>query len=161
MNLIYVYFEGRSDGVFGAIYPTDENGMQEPSPICVFVTHAYKQEDGTWRPKTRAGVYDCVRGTHHLGGHNGKPAIEFETFEITGVPGHSGILNHWGSWGSDSQGCFCLGAKIVKTDQDRDGVDGPDEMVTESRKTFAEFMAAQAGVDTFKATVVENFQAGR
>lgn len=152
MDLRLQYTEARSDGIFGWILPAEASPESEVQPLCVFVTHAFKQADGTYRPIVRAGVYECERGPHRLHGMT----EDFETFEVLGVPGHSGILlGHWGSWGSDSQGCFCLGRKIVKTALDRDGLDGPDEMVTESRKTFAEYMQAQAGVDRFKVIVEE------
>lgn len=155
MNLRLQYTEARSDGIFGWILPADEPpGDDRVHPVCVFVTHAYKQPDGTtYRPKVRSGTYECQRGPHRLHGMT----KDFETFEVLGVAGHKGILFHWGSWGSDSEGCFCVGRKIVRTALDRDGVDGPDEMVTESRVTFAAFMKLQEGVDQFSLIVEERF----
>jgi len=156
-NLRLQYTEARSDGIFGWILPADEPPDGEVRPLCVFVTRAYKQADGAYRPKVREGVYDCKRGAHRLHGMT----EDFETFEVLGIAGHSGILlGHWGSWGSNSDGCFCLGRKIVKTDQDRDGVDGPDELVTDSRVTFAEYMQNRAGIDAFQVIVEERFPAG-
>lgn len=152
MNLRLQYTEARSDGIFGWLLPANALPEDEAKPLCVFVTHAYRQPDGTYRPKVRAGTYECVRGPHRLHGMT----EDFETFEVLGIVGHKGILlGHWGSWGSDSDGCFCLGRRIVKTALDRDGVDGPDDMVTESRATFKEFMVAQAGVDRFQVIVEE------
>lgn len=147
------YTEVRSDGVFGWVLPADAPPEGEAvRPICVFVTRAYRQADGTYRPKVRAGTYACVRGPHRLHGMT----EDFETFEVLGVHGHSGILlGHWGSWGSDSDGCFCLGRRIVLSGQDRDGVDGPDELVTESRVTFAAYMENRRGVDRFQVIVEE------
>lgn len=148
------YTEARSDGIFGWGLPADAPPEGEAvQPLFVFVTHAYRQPDGTYRPKMRGGkTYDCVRGLHRLHGMT----EDFETFEVLGIAGHSGILlGHWGSWGSDSQGCFCLGRKIVLSDQDRDGVDGPDELVTESRATFAAYMENRRGIDRFQVIVEE------
>lgn len=154
MDLRSQYTEARSDGVFGWALPADEPPDGEVKPLCVFVTHAFKQPDGTYRPIVRAGVYECVRGIHHLQKEGG-PLIEIETFEVTGVAGHSGIVFHWGNFGSDSKACFCTGRKVVRIAQDRDGVDGPDEMVTESRASFAAFMAAQVGINRFRLIVEE------
>lgn len=158
MNLRLQYTEARSDGIFGWILPAEAPPDGEVKPLCVFVTRGYLEPDGkTYRPKTRAGTYDCVRGLHRLHGMT----EDFETFEVLGVKGHKGILlGHWGSWGSDSDGCFCLGKKIIRTALDRDGDGSPDEMVTESRKTFAEYMAAMDGVDKFQVIVEEKFPTG-
>jgi hypothetical protein len=157
VNLRLQYTEARSDGIFGWILPAEADPESEAKPLCVFVTHAY-QDGSTYRPKVRAGVYECVRGRHSLQKPGGE-LIEFETFEVTGIVGHKGILFHWGNWGDSSHGCFCTGRRIVLTGQDRDGVDGPDEMVTESRTTFAEFMEAQWGADRFSLIVEELYAA--
>ena len=99
--------------------------------------HSY---DG--KPKLQPGVYKCVRGTHKL--HDG---IAFETFEVTGVEGHSGILFHVGNWNKDSDGCILVGDAISASKQ--------GTLVTNSRVIFHEFMALQAGVDSFMLTVRE------
>lgn len=159
MDLRAQYTEGRSDGVFGWFLPAEAPLESEVKPLCVFVTRAVKQPDGTYRPIVRAGVFECVRGIHYLQKDSG-PLIELETFEVTGVHGHGGIVFHWGNFGSDSKACFCTGRKVTRIEQDRDGVDGPDEMVTESRASFAAFMAAQVGVDRFQLIVEELFPDG-
>ena len=157
MNLRLQYTEGRSDGIFGWVLPLEAPVEGEARPLCVFVTHAYEDRVArVWRPKVRSGSYECQRGPHRLRGM----AEDFETFEVLAVPGHAGILFHWGNWGSDSHGCFCLGSKIILTGEDRDGTGGLDEMVTESRATFAAFMAAQQGIDQFKLLVEERFPSG-
>jgi hypothetical protein len=158
MNLRLQYIEARSDGIFGWILPAD--ATEEIKPLCVFVTRAVKQDDDTFRPIVRAGTYECERGIHHLQKAPGALPIKIESFEILGVTGHSGIIFHWGNFGSDSRACLCVGRKVVRIEQDRDGVDGPDEMVTESRTTFAQFMAAQAGIDRFQMIVEERFPTG-
>lgn len=102
----------------------------------VTAEHAY---DGV--PKVPNGTYTCQRGWHQL--HTGP---RFETFEITGVEGHQGILFHVGNWPQiDSDGCLLCGNAIAQSAQ------GP--MVTGSRGTFDRFMAAQEGVDSFELTV--------
>jgi hypothetical protein len=93
--------------------------------------HAYESE-----PKLPDGVYICRRGVHHLPGHP-----DLETFEITGVEGHTGILFHRGNWQTDSDGCLLLGLR-------REGL-----MVVGSHLAFTEFMKLQKGVDEFKLTV--------
>jgi hypothetical protein len=158
MNLRLQYTEARSDGIFGWALDAGVPPEDEARPQFVFVTRAVKQLDGTYRPIVRAGTYDCERGIHHLQKAPGAPLIELETFEVMGVKGHSGIVFHWGNFGSDSKACFCTGRKIVRIAEDRDGVDGPDEMVTESRRTFAEFMTSQVGIDHFQLVVEELWQ---
>ncbi len=92
-------------------------------------------------PKLQPGVYKCVRGIHKL--HDNKP---FETFEVTGVPGHTGLLFHVGNWAqTDSDGCILLGDAVVMSKK--------GTMVTNSKVTFADFMALQAGVNEFTLTV--------
>lgn len=92
------------------------------------------------KPKLPPGVYKCVRGTHKL--HDGVP---FETFEITGVPGHSGVLFHPGNWNKDSEGCVLLGDAVTTSKQ--------GTMITNSKTVFHEFMSLQTGVDSFTLTV--------
>ncbi len=97
--------------------------------------HSY---DGV--PKLQPGVYKCVRGTHKL--HDGIP---FETFEVTGVAGHSGILFHAGNWQKDSDGCILVGDAVTMSKQ--------GTMITNSKALFREFMALQNGVNEFLLTV--------
>ena len=105
--------------------------------------HAYAAPDGAWRPKIPPGVYRCVRGSHRL--HSG-PA--FDTFEVTGVAGHRGILFHVGNFNSDSEGCVLCGQK--------EAVDPNtgQTMITGSRVAFAAFMQRLEGEDEFTLTVV-------
>ena len=67
--------------------------------------------------------------------HKLEVGAEFETFEITGVPGHSGILFHTGNTNNDSSGCVLLG-----TDTTRLGI-------SDSRLAFSKFMAMMVGID--------------
>jgi Family of unknown function (DUF5675) len=111
------------------------------APFMVTLEHAYEQDDGSYAPKIPPGVYTCVLGTHSLS--NGVP---FQTYEITGVAGHSGLLFHTGNWDSDSSGCVLCGqTQIVE--------DGSD-MITNSRITFNNFMARLGGVQTWQLKVI-------
>lgn len=124
------------DGIFGRLY--NDNGV----PIAYTLEHSYLQSDGTYFPKLNAGEHKCVRGTHQL--HNGIP---FETFEITGVPGHSNILFHSGNFNADSEGCILLGHNIT--------YDSPSQkhMITTSKITFQEFMQTLENINEFQLTV--------
>jgi len=139
----------RPDGIFS-------NVIGENGPIGVGLEHAYPVVDGrgeaagegqagTYAPKLPAGTYECVRSMHRLHGMD----HDFETFEITGVPGHSGVLFHWGNWNEDSEGCVLLGEAIALGEHNGAHV----EMVTNSRAAFARFMALQEGVERFVLTV--------
>lgn len=72
--------------------------------VCQIAEHAYQQPDGSWQPKVPPGTYRCVFGQHQL---RSGPIM---TFEVTGVPGHTGILIHPGNWPQvDSDGCMLPG----------------------------------------------------
>jgi hypothetical protein len=103
--------------------------------------HAYPGADGSWAMKVQPGTYTCQRGTHQL--HATPP---FETFEVTGVVGHSGILFHVGNWPQfDSDGCFLTGCNI--------GLLNSKPAVTSSEAAFGQFMTTQLGVTSFILTV--------
>lgn len=128
--------------------------------------HAYAfQPDGPqypviYQPKIPPGVYTCKRGVHHLPWKegvelgviledlgakivtiDGKLYVEFETFEITNVPGHTNCLFHWGNYNKDVDGCVAL------------GIDRMGEMITSSRLAFEQFMEAKEGIDQFELTI--------
>lgn len=125
----------RPDGIFGELHDEDANR------IAVTLEHAFQDMYVNYLPKIPKGTYTCVRGLHRLNGMRG----DFETFEVTGVAGHSGLLFHWGNYQSDSSGCILLGEQI-------NGEEGHD-MVTNSRATFAKFMALLKGIDSFELLV--------
>lgn len=117
----------RKDGIFYVV-------LLDGIKLCWALTHAYPALDGKgWEPKTPDGEYIAKRGTHTL--HNGVP---FETFEITGVPGHSGILFHKGNFNRDSEGCYLLG----ELDTSNAAWD-----VLSSGIAFGKFMTALEGFD--------------
>jgi hypothetical protein len=101
--------------------------------------HAFLSPVDTYLPIIPQGNYVCVRGTHCL--HNGIP---FETFEITGLDGHTGLLFHPGNYNQDSSGCVLVG---------QDMEIGSIAMVTNSKASFAKFMSLQEGCDRFTITV--------
>lgn len=128
--------DSRADGIFGS-FSFDGEGR-----FCSTLEHAYPNIDGTYAPKVPPGIYTCVRGTHAL--HNGIP---FETFEITGVEGHKGILFHVGNMNKDSEGCVLLGHTIAINPANG------EEMVTGSKGEFAAFMERFEGVDQWQLEV--------
>lgn len=119
----------KSTGVFGILFIDSSTG--ELSTL----EHAYLQPDGSYASKLRPGKYTCVRGQHQL--HSGP----IETFEITNVPGHTGILFHYGNKQEDSDGCVLIGTMRM------------DDVIVQSRAAFAKFMDALKDVDTFTLVV--------
>lgn len=123
------------NGVLGQLL--DESGTL----FCQTMEHAYMTETGAgpiYAPKIPTGTYLCIRGQHQLEGM----ATPFTTFEITGVPGHTGCLFHCGNTEADSSGCVLVGMA-------RQGV----LAVLESRAAFGLFMEKMAGIDSFELTV--------
>lgn len=126
----------RADGIFSVC--TDENKEKVMSTL----EHAYGSDVQGWLPKILPGTYTCKRSMHRLHGMT----HDFETFEVMGVAGHSGLLFHWGNYNRDSEGCILTGEDIFE---------GHAEwMVTSSRLQFAKFMALQGDVDEFTLEVI-------
>lgn len=122
----------RDDGVFGEFtFEGDE------APCMVTLEHAYEKE-----AKVSPGVYTCRRGMHQLGA-----GFPFETFEILGVKGHSGILFHAGNYNKDSHGCVLCGQAIHVQPNG-------EWMITASRATFEKWREKLAGVDEFQLEVL-------
>lgn len=137
MDLILTRTDERPDGIYGLL--TDMNDVL----VAHTLEHAYEhlaQYGPYYAAKLPSGIYSCVRGLHRL--HNGP---QFDTFEVTGVAGHSGILFHVGNYNKDSDGCVLVGSRITKN--------GDDWAVTQSRVAFNKFMELQKGVDVFTLTV--------
>lgn len=120
----------RYDGIFSVL--TDKDG----NLVANTLEHSYDMI-----PKIPNGVWKCVRGPHRL--HN--MTEDFITFEISGIEGHDNLLFHWGNYNKDSDGCVLLGESAVE-------IKGA-KMVTNSKATFAKFMASLDGVDEFELTV--------
>lgn len=119
-------------GIFGTL--STEEGLE----ICSTLEHAFASPDYlTFSPKMPAGQYVCVRGEHRL--KHGDP---FETFEITQVPGHTGILFHVGNYNRDSDGCVLVGELIVR------------KMIIQSTRAFRTFLRHTKGLGSFDLTVL-------
>lgn len=128
----------RSDGIFSRLRYDDG------TPMCVTLEHAFQFPDtpaGLWEPVIKKGSYICLRGFHRLEGMT----EDFETFEVTGIVGHTGVIFHWGNWNKDSKACILVGESMI---------DSPaGKMVTNSRAMFHKFMGGQTDVDRFQFTV--------
>lgn len=130
MNLTLTRWKTTFDGTFGDL--TDESGKL----LMYTLEHAYPIEK-LYIPKVPAGEYSCVRGMHRLA----SMTSDFETFEVMGVPGHSGILFHVGNYNRDSSGCILVGQGFTL------------KGVTRSKMAFAQFIELQKGVDKFNLRV--------
>lgn len=138
MNLTLTRTFKSASGIFGKI--TDETYALVPFTL----EHAYPI-DTSFVPKLPIGEYTCVRGMHQLEGMH-EP---FETFEVTNVPGHTGILFHVGNWNQDSEGCILLGEVVVPS--------GPSLMLSRSKEAFENFMDYLKEIDTFLLTVQNQY----
>jgi hypothetical protein len=126
----------RADGIFSRLTNDDQF-------LGWTLEHAFEQltADGTVvEPIIPEGEWTCVRGWHQL-----EHGPRFETFEVTGIEGHSGLLFHWGNWNKDSDGCILVGHDIDKSVS--------PWMVTNSRDAFAEFMQMLDMAVQFQLTV--------
>lgn len=130
MKLILTRIFFRPDGIFSEL--SDEKGKI----IAKTLEHSYDL-----KPKLYDGGFVCKRGKHRLEGMT----HDFETFEITGVKGHTNILFHTGNWNADSEGCVLLGSGIAQSSK--------GQMITGSKATFAEFLHLMNGLDSFELVV--------
>lgn len=115
-------------GIFGELVNIDGHILLQT------LEHSYND-----KPKVPQGEYKCVRGQHKLAHQD----HSFETFEVTGVPDHTGILFHVGNFDNDSSGCILLGLSAGGT------------QLFSSREAFQKFMALQQGVDSFTLIVTD------
>lgn len=124
--------ESNKNGVFGELLDNDYKHF------CYTLEHPYPTLQGVgFEAKVPAvGTFKCVRGTHRL--EHGGP---FETFEVTGVAGHTGILFHVGNSKDDSEGCILLGNLQNNT------------QVLQSKDAFSRFMTAMNVVNEFDLNV--------
>lgn len=135
MDMILKRDAWRSDGIFSQFM--DDHG----NTLFWTLEHAFKQPNGNYLPKIPDGLYQCVRGMHRLEGMDS----DFETFEITGVEGHTGLLFHIGNYNMDSDGCVLVGTDISKL--------STFWMITNSRAAFESFMSLHADDQTFSLVV--------
>jgi hypothetical protein len=108
------------------------------APLWPTLTHAFGDDN---QPKTPPGRYLCVIGDHML--HSG----HIRTFEITNVPGHTGILFHPGNSEVDSDGCELVGHER--------GLEDGEPWLYSSFAAWRDFMARQGEAD-FYLTVVDS-----
>lgn len=139
MNLTLKRNHFQANGIFGQLL--NEKGEH----VAFTLEHAYGSdaEPGIWQPKVPAGAYACMRGEHQL--HSGP----IETFEVTGVTGHQGILIHPGNTEDSSEGCILVGIGRIFTAEGQ----GQPSGLTQSRDAFKQFMDIQAGADEFQLVV--------
>lgn len=127
----------RPDGIISDI--KDDRGLFYAHTL----EHSYAALRGVaYAAKIPTGQFTCKRGPHRLHGMT----ADFETFEITGVEGHTNLLFHWGNYNEDSDGCILLGTSYAVTPAGK-------AMVTASRAKFTEFMNLMTGVNEFTLTV--------
>jgi uncharacterized protein DUF5675 len=142
MNLVLTRFQWGADGIFGQL-KTNDNASDL---IAMTLERAYPMTDQlnghSVYAKIPQGDYICERGVHQL--EHGGP---FETFEVTGVTGHTNLLFHKGNYDSDSQGCILLGMSMAQVTPDT-------QMVTDSKDAFEGFMELQTGQETFVLSVL-------
>ena len=141
MDLLLKRTDYRSDGIFGQVCDSKKNII-----LMYCLEHAYLDNENRWLPKVQSGSYNCIRGSHRLEGM----VKDFDTFEVTNVPGHKGILFHCGNFEKDSSGCILLGSSINK-------VLALEDVSTwallASRDAFDRFMLVQAQCDQFNLTI--------
>ena len=125
-----------SDGIFGEL--RDISGFY----VAATLEHAYDAGlgNGSFTPKLPPGSYKCIRGVHKL--HDKVP---FETFEVTNVPNHSGILFHVGNYNKDSDGCILLGTEYMKS--------AKVHWVAHSKAAFQRFLDLTKHVNEFTLIV--------
>lgn len=128
MNLILVRQFYRQDGIFGTLFK--ESG----GPICFTGEHAYEDHEGLYVPKVLEGEYTLLKGSHLLKGM----IAPFETYEIQGVPGHTGILFHSGNVpNEDSDGCILTATEV--------NTQGDSWVLKRSKIAFEKMMFLQKG----------------
>lgn len=110
-------------------------------PVAVTCERTYpvaeSQPDGLQYVKIPPNVYTCQRTRYVKGG--------YETFEVTGVVGHSRLLFHAGNRETDSEGCILLGLRFGWL------TDYP--AVLDSSLAFSAWMYALRNVNEFRLTV--------
>lgn len=87
--------------------------------------------------KIPRGQYRCIRTKYYTG--------NYDTFEVTGVPGHSRLLFHAGNVEFDSEGCILVGRRF--------GLLQGQPAVLESIRGFGDLMALLANKPSFDLVV--------
>ena len=133
MTLTLTHTAYTPNGVFGVL--TSEGGLK----LADTLEHAYNEQNSLPdQPKLPLGEYTCLRGMHSLHSH----PETFSAYEVTGVPGHTGILFHIGNYNNDSDGCILLGQYLDNT------------MIIHSKQTFDAFMTVMQNIPEFTLLVI-------
>jgi hypothetical protein len=123
------------DGCFGVLLidgiPAGPVTLERTYPL------AESRPGGPQFVKIPAGRYRCERTTFFRGG--------YESYEVTGVVGHSRLLFHQGNDEGDTEGCILVGSRF--------GWLGSRPAVLDSRNGFSEFMRLAHGRSGFDLLV--------
>lgn len=111
------------EGVFGAI-------LHLGVPFAVTLEHSFLDN----QPIIPAGRYLCKARRYNRGG--------YETFEITGVDGHSLLLFHKANWETDLEGCVGIGEGFAMLDGRL--------AISQSGQGFGEFMQKVGHLPSFQ-----------
>lgn len=119
-------------GCFGVL-------LQDSIPFACTVERTYPLAGNVQLVKIPAGTYTCKKTIFHKKG--------YQTYEITGVAGHSRLLFHRGNVEDDSEGCVLVGQGFGLV-SGRDGI-------LYSTAGFHEFMRRAADRDSFTLVISE------
>lgn len=127
------------DLVRGAIHPDGAFGMlvQDGLPFALTLERTYGEQLEPQALKIPPGLYVCRRRAYNRGG--------YDSYEITGVDGHTLLLFHKGNLEHDSDGCVLLGRRL--------GLLGGSPAILESSQAFADFMRRTAGRDAWQLRI--------
>jgi hypothetical protein len=123
----------RDEGAFGVLLVRCPPPGQDALPLAVCLERTYEQ----LALKIPPGRYRCVRTRFIRGG--------YDTYEITGVAGHSRLLFHRGNVEQDLEGCVAVGKSY--------GFVNAKPGVIASGEAFAGFMKWADGREAFSLLV--------
>ena len=126
-----------ADGTYGVLI--DEGG----TPFCVSLERIWANN----KPNESCIPVGEWLAKRHISTHFG------ETFEITGVPGRTDVLLHWGNFWQNSLGCILLGEKYDKIVNKLNG--SIQNGIGESKEAFTEFMEKLKGEQEFRLVIVK------
>jgi hypothetical protein len=113
-------------GIFGVLYNSD--GIQ----IAVTLERLFNES-----PKILSGTYTCELGTFTLEGY---PPAQY--YQLLDVPNCTDILIHFANYTYQLNGCIAVGEYCT------------GNMITNSDKTFKDFMESLDGVKSFQLEVI-------
>ncbi len=141
MELTLVRTEILPDGVFGQ--------LRGPARTTLCTMEDDWRDNAPRISCIPSGVYVLQRTIYHK--HN------YETFEVTGVPGRSRILIHPANTEEDVEGCIGVGLRrgqvLVARDEDTGEVNRVKMAVVASREAFTRLMGWLVDVDEAQLTV--------